>query len=635
MPMDKIIKLNDSIGLTIEALSDKKYTVWTTNDGEEDNIFFTVDNKAITEFTKSAGRGKELYNFVKNNIKIDFHGDVEKYNDELTHEFKRIQTELEQLRVKSLANFVVKSEEDIDEEIDEHLQIELQKMEEKYPKEYIKFEDRCKLYNFSPLQFVCHVTQGLGVGLTREVIKAFFGYFQTYIGFKGTNVIAVGSQTSGKSHILETALSFIPDERVHIGVKTPAYFFRKYNHMDLTGHIFYLGDLGGTNDNQNTIEMRDILKELSTDGYVSRGIVDDDNPEEQWVKGYPCLSYTTAYEEIINSQERSRSMIITPPDVDPYRLMTYKSIMRSPGDYSQTIYQVKQDRESIKGLVYHVKTEQSFFDLFNPYMYNIVDMLGDMEDFNRKIDEFDGILGLCCVLNKCKAIKHTFIDEDFKDVEKPLLIASEQDVYNAYSIFDNTTGLLPTETALINGLIKKFKPYKLDEMPLNMDKDYENSVKKALDVNLDTKEVNWRDESQVSFFTEDSIRREFGNQRWYRKNREELGVKLSKLYMNNFLIKVGTDNKKPVYSLNYNMTKSQQSMKLNFGDKEDDNIPKEEFKKGNVLKYKPVLRAKKIFRENFSDCYDEFEEFVDNDLQQNIQDTDFYVDKSDLYNLPW
>ena len=47
--------------------------------------------------------------------------------------------------------------------------------------------------------------------------------------------------------------------------------------MDLTGHIFAIGDLGGEKDNEETIRMRDLLKQLSTDGYIERGVVDNAN----------------------------------------------------------------------------------------------------------------------------------------------------------------------------------------------------------------------------------------------------------------------------------------------------------------------------------------------------------------------
>lgn len=614
--MDRIIEINESIGLTIELLDTKRYHIWKTIDGEKDIILTTIRDKAVTQIKMKDEDGKLIYSLLEEFYPTGTNN-VSKIKSILTSQFNKVTTSLEQLRSNLQSNVKADNSAEVDEAIRVRVEIEEAKMREKYPPLYKKFERRCKRNNFTPLQFVAHITQGLGVGLTIEVIKAFFGFLQTYLGFKGTNVIAVGDQSAGKSHILETALSFIPEERVHMGVTSPAYFFRKYNHMDLTGHIFYLGDLGGDNDNQNSIEMRDILKQLSTDGYIERGLVDDESDtEEQWVEGYPCLAYSTAKENMINAQERSRSMVITPPDVDPERLMTFKTIMRSPGSYSSVINQIQEDRDSVKGLVYYLKEEKSEFDIFNPFLYNIVDYMGDIEDFNRKVDEFNSILSLCCELNKGYCIMQHIIDDNFDEVDKPLLIASKQDVLNALSIFDTSNGLLPTEVSLANGLIREYEPYKLESGLLDYDQDYENSVKNCLAKVGSTNDVNWRDESQNSFFTESSIRRKFSTYRWYRKNKEEIEIKLRKLYLNNVLIQVGVDNKEPVYGLNYNMTSKVNNIKPTWGGKS--------FRKG-----------KELFESTFPNSYDEFDKIVTKDVQLNITTIDFEINGSELYELPW
>lgn len=45
----------------------------------------------------------------------------------------------------------------------------------------------------TPLELIVATSHCLGVGNPREIINAFFGYFQTYTGIKATNVIAVGN----------------------------------------------------------------------------------------------------------------------------------------------------------------------------------------------------------------------------------------------------------------------------------------------------------------------------------------------------------------------------------------------------------------------------------------------------------
>ena len=95
-------------------------------------------------------------------------------------------------------------------------------LEEKYTTLYTNFNYFLKEYDMTPLELIVATTHCLGVGKPREIVRAFFGYFQTYCGEKGTNVIAIGSPASGKSFTLETALSMIPSERISYGAKTVA-----------------------------------------------------------------------------------------------------------------------------------------------------------------------------------------------------------------------------------------------------------------------------------------------------------------------------------------------------------------------------------------------------------------------------
>ena len=85
----------------------------------------------------------------------------------------------------------------------------------------------------------------------------------------------------------------IPDEYIIKGVHSEAYFFGKFNGMDLTHYIFYLGDLGGVKDDEDTIRTRDILKRLNTDGSAERGIRPDGVPCEEIITGHPAIFYST------------------------------------------------------------------------------------------------------------------------------------------------------------------------------------------------------------------------------------------------------------------------------------------------------------------------------------------------------
>ena len=186
--------------------------------------------------------------------------------------------------------------------------------------------------------------------------KAYIGYLQTFLGLKGTNVIGVGSQSSGKTHILENPLDCIPVEYVHKGTFSRSYFFRKFGGKNLDSHIFYLQDLGGDMDDQTTIESRDVLKPMSTDGFASKGIVDEEgDTTDMIVTGHPAIAYTTVSEEIINEQERSRSVVIIPPDVNQKKLMMFDSFQESPGVKQDLKEQIESDKKDIQGFSWWLK----------------------------------------------------------------------------------------------------------------------------------------------------------------------------------------------------------------------------------------------------------------------------------------
>ena len=591
------VKVTEHLSMDIHPTSAKKYDIVTIR-GKRTDILFSSD-KQVTSFSKQ-NSGKKVIQYLEKKIR---HDDVLELmrqdesslgmsSDDYKQEYiQRILSELENLRSNLCGNFK-ETETQARDELNEIKEIEqLIQMGRKYPVLFQQFSQRCDELGFTPLEFITKVTDGLGVGLGIEVLRAFFGFLQTYLGYKGTNVIAIGSQATGKSHIIETALRFIPQERVHYGVKSVAYFFRKYNHMDLTGHIFAIGDLGGEKDNEETIRMRDLLKQLSTDGYVERGVVDNTNDnvaEEQWVKGSPCLCYTTANESIINDQEKSRSIIITPPYVDPSDLMTFKAIMSNQGSYASEIEQVNKDVESIQGLVHYLANEKTEVDIFNVYMYDIVEYIGMIDDFNRKVDEFNSILKLSCTLNKGKVVYH----EEYGE-EHPLLLASKQDVRTALTIFDSNNNLLPNEVRLINGIFKNFKPYRVGKTKSTTE--YEEAVKFQVGTLAESKDVDWlseNDEEQY-FFTERYLKSEYGSHNWYRANRNDIGAKIRKLYDNNYLIKIGEDQKQPVYAINghlYNGTKVNRI---------EPNFSKENLEKG-----------KELLLKNYIGIEDELNEFI-------------------------
>ena len=622
------IKIGANTSLSIEINNSDKYNLILKRGNNSPTILLT-SRKSITELPKSSELYATLNNYLnpsnKRHLRFIQNQGVVGSLDEMPSDFEReefvesykrwVLTQLETLRSKVMESSKEQALLDKDAQIEEKLLIEKQKMDAKYLPLYDEFIARCDEYNFTPLQFIAQVVHGLGVGLNIEVLRAFIGFLQTYLGYKGTNVIAVGSQASGKSHIIDSALRFIPEERVVKGSMTPAYFFKKYNRMDLTGYIFYIGDLGGDNSNEDTLRMRDMLKELTTDGYISRGLIDKESnaQTEEFVTGYPALAYTTVHESYINDQEKSRSIVITPPSIDSYQLAIFKDAQKNCGIFKPVIERIQRDCLLVQAYCYHLKEESNTqeIDILNTYFMQVIEKLKSNEDFNRKLDEFNSILKLCCILNDCYMTTHSYYENESK-----LILASKQDVINALSIYDNNT-LLPTDLVLIRGLLSKYKLFDmLDDTLDSEDATYfEDNVRKHLR-NHDNPDWD-SDMYKEYFFTARTIRNKWNKQRWYRKSKENLELKLKRLYEHGLLIQIDYDNRDPVYALNKGIDLIIEATDLNWTKKE----LVDKSNKVNILKYPSVK--------------DEYMSFFEDDIKTKVADNNFGLEDDLIYHSIW
>ena len=605
-------------------------------EGSEFNI--GKQKKTPLELSRQTNIGKQIYqritdNLSKNQLKTV---DTEK-------EFRLIMEELEkdvELQIKEAKKEAKK---------------EIAEMEEEYEEDYAHFVSNCQKHSFTPLQYIIRVFEGLGVSAQIEMFKALDGYLQTFLGLKGTNVIGVGSQSSGKTHCIEKPLDCIPSEFVHKGTFTRAYFFDMYSGQDLTGHIFYLGDLGGVHDDENTIVSRDILKQLTSDGWISRGLKDDeDGGVKDIVTGYPAIAYTTVSEDIINEQERSRSIIIRPPDVDQRRLMAFDSFHESPGEGWELKETIERDRASITGFCWWLKNEIENVELFNPFMFCVQKYLANMQDFNRKIKEFNMLLKIVCILNESYNLTHTiycdFTQENLEDVfiETKIYLPSKQDVIDALTLFEGSTGLLPSEIALTKGLLKTYSEFPYSKIPENSYDLDENSTFEEIVTNnaivsandehkpdavmelcldddtgkyyLDGYADAVSDEEGNNiycFFTIDDVKHIGANQRWYREVKDDLSNKLYKLWSFGILIKVGQNIAgRNVYGIGKDVNNKVNNINPVFAKKDIDD-------------------AMDIFHELYPILSDDFDEYVNTQKQLRIKKTNFEIKEKHLYDLIW
>ena len=613
----------------------KSYFYDIKEDGSEFNI--GKHDKSPLELSRQTNIGKQIFQRIVDNLTPK-----QKKTEDTDKIFRLIMEELEKD-----VNIQVK-------EAEKAAKREIEELEEEYEEQYARFVANCDKHHFTPLQYIIRVYEGLGVDAQIEMFKVLNGYLQTFLGLKGTNVIGVGSQSSGKTHCLEKPLDCIPEEFVHKGTFTKAYFFDMYSGQDLTGHIFYLGDLGGVHDDENTIVSRDILKQLTTDGYIARGLKDDeDGGVKDIVTGFPAIAYTTVSEEIINEQERSRSIIIRPPDVDQRRLMVFDSFFESPGELWELQQTIEEDKFSITGFVWWLKREINNVELFNPFMFCVQRYLANMQDFNRKIKEFNMLLKIICILNESYSLTHKiycdFTQENLEDIEitTKIYIPSKQDVIDALTLFEGSTGLLPSETALTKGLLKTYSEfpytgidennYELDENStfeeivqcnaINDENNYCPTAVMDLKKDEDTGKyylegyetgVSVEDGDDVyCFFTIDDIKRNSSNQRWYREVKDDLSNKLYKLYSFGILIKLGQNIQgKNVYGIGKDV------------DDKVNNI-------NPVFSKKDIDDAMEVFHEKYPELSDDFDKFVNGQKQLRIKKTNFEIKENHLYDLQW
>ena len=625
--------LNEDTQVQCNKIGDS-YLYSIKEDGSEFNV--GKHDKSPLELSRQTQIGKQIYQRITDNLTPKQRKDTD-----MDKEFRLIMEALEkdvQLQIKEARKEAKK---------------ELAELEEEYEDDYARFVSNCKEHDFTPLQYIIRVYEGLGVSAEIVMFKVLNGYLQTFLGLKGTNVIGVGSQSSGKTHCMENPLDCIPSEYVHKGTFTRAYFFDMYSGQDLTGHIFYLGDLGGQYDDENTIVSRDILKQLSSDGWVSRGLKEEDGGATDIVTGFPAIAYTTVSEDIINEQERSRSVIVRPPDVDQRRLMVFDSFIESPGELWELQQTIEEDKRSITGFVWWLKKEIENVELFNPFMFCVQKYLANVQDFNRKIKEFNMLLKIICILNESYSLTHTiycdFTKEDIEDIEvtTKIYLPSKQDVIDALTLFEGSTGLLPSEIALTKGLLKLYSEFPYTDIPenayeldenstfeeivqfnaiLSNDRDKPNGVMELrLDEDTNKYYLDGYDdliagedgEAIACFFTIDNIKHSSSNQRWYREVKDDLSNKLYKLWSFGILIKVGQNLAgRNVYGIGKDV------------DEKVNNI-------NPVFAKKDIDDAMNIFHERYHELSEDFDNFVNNQKQLRIKKTNFEIKDNHLYDLQW
>ena len=255
---------------------------------------------------------------------------------------------------------------------------------------------------------------------------------------KPISVIGYGESASGKTHVESIALSLLPQEYIVIEKQvSPAALFNraKTDEYFYDGKIVVYGDMGGEKDKDNQQEAFDLMKELQSDGKISKPIsVKDDS--NNWVTqdlilyGNPCLWYTTIPTDI-DSQELSRAIVFTPRmDNQVIFNLRGKALSFKKGKTYTMFENVKAKAESVPYMVEHLRQEMEDYIIINPYFDVITEILAQSKYYKRDTEKYVALLDTITALNFYQNDKYIFEDDT------RAVITSKDDVHLLLSLLE-------------------------------------------------------------------------------------------------------------------------------------------------------------------------------------------------------
>jgi len=259
-----------------------------------------------------------------------------------------------------------------------------------------------------PLIYIASLVSWLTAGERANIILTFIAYASQVILRNPINVVVLGEGGSGKTHIETTALSLIPDEYVIKEKKTTqAAFYDKgvENPRVYDGKIVSFGDLGGESSQDFVLEIKDLLKELQTDGYLSKTMIGKDHDGERVrvtmeLFGNPCTTYTTVPGHQFDDQEMSRSIFITPRMDNKGVFHAMKKMLEFNGGRTFKEFEYyRKESEIVKYIVRLLRERMDTIIINNPYTESIIKFLGESEYFKRDFDKYNAILKTITAIN--------------------------------------------------------------------------------------------------------------------------------------------------------------------------------------------------------------------------------------------
>ena len=258
----------------------------------------------------------------------------------------------------------------------------------------------------NPLLWIGSIVEWLTAGERNNILLCFLAYCSQVILKNPISVIALGEAGSGKSHIEEVAMSLIPKEFV-VNEKniTQAALFRRAEESEYfyDGKIVNYGDMGGSNDQDFMEESKNIMKELQSEGFVSKPVATKVDgaweTRELNLIGKPCLTYTTVPNYQFDEQELSRSIIITPRIDNKKEFNKRNRALEFHGKSYQYMEKMSKESEQIQYMIYLLRDLMKDTIIINPYVDVINDFLNNSEYYKRDFPKYNNLLKVISAFN--------------------------------------------------------------------------------------------------------------------------------------------------------------------------------------------------------------------------------------------
>lgn len=278
----------------------------------------------------------------------------------------------------------------------------------------------------NPLLWIGSIIEWLTAGERNNILLCFLAYCSQVILKNPISVIALGEAGSGKSHIEEVAMSLIPSEFI-VNEKniTQAALFRRAEESEYfyDGKIVNYGDMGGSNDQNFMEESKNIMKELQSEGFVSKPVATKVDgaweTRELNLIGKPCLTYTTVPNYEFDEQELSRSILITPRIDNKREFNNRNRMIEFQGKAYEYMQQMEKLSKKIQYMVYYLRDLAKDVSIINPYVDVVNDLLSNSEYYKRDFPKYNNLLKVIAVFN----YYHKVIYE--RDGRKLLYVSAE------------------------------------------------------------------------------------------------------------------------------------------------------------------------------------------------------------------